>query len=50
MSATLTDTIIIKVEPKVKAKVKELAATCNRDLSDYVRLVIQGAIDKKQRV
>lgn len=40
-------TIIVKTEDKMKEALSKLAADNKRQLSDYVRLLYQHAIEKK---
>lgn len=44
------ETVIVKVEDKMKADLKKLADASSRDFSDYIRRVFEYAIDKKLKV
>jgi hypothetical protein len=44
------ETIIVKVEKKMKAELKKLADKNNRDFSDFIRRLFQQAIDNNQQV
>ena len=41
------ETIIVRVAPEVKKNLHKLAKANIRELSDYIRLLYQLAIDKK---
>jgi hypothetical protein len=45
-----TESIIVRVDKKMKFAISELASENRRELSDYLRLVIEDAIKNKTKV
>lgn len=45
-----SEAIIIRVDKDMKAKLKKLAEESRRELSDYMRLVIEDLIKRKIKV
>jgi predicted transcriptional regulator len=45
-----TESIIIRVDKDMKAKLKKLAEENRRELSDFMRIVIEDLIKKKIKV
>ena len=41
------DKVIVRMEQKMKGQLKKLATDNKREFSDYLRLVLQHAIDKR---
>jgi hypothetical protein len=44
------DKVIVRTDVKMKAQLQKLAKESKRELSDYLRFVLQDAIDKKFKV
>ena len=44
------DKVIVRMEQKMKGQLKKLAKENKRELSDYLRFVLQDAIDKKFKI
>lgn len=44
------ETIIIRVDKDMKAKLQKLAEDSRRELSDYLRLILEDIIKKKAKV
>lgn len=44
------ETIIIRVDTEMKAKLQKLAEDSRRELSDYLRLILEDVIKKKTKV
>jgi predicted transcriptional regulator len=45
-----TESIIIRVDKDMKAKLKKLAEDSRRELSDFMRIVIEDLIKKKIKI
>jgi hypothetical protein len=41
------DKVIVRMEKKMKAQLIKLAKESKREFSDYLRLILQDAIDRK---
>jgi len=44
------DRIFIRIEKKQKKQLEKLAKECRRELSDYLRLILDDAIRQKRKV
>lgn len=44
---TKTETIILRVEPKLKKELQKLAEMDRRTLADFIRLKLESLISKK---
>ena len=45
-----TEAIIVRVDKKMKSEISKLATENRRELSDYLRLVIEEAIKNKTKI
>ena len=44
------EAVVIRVDKDMKAKLSKLAEVSKRTLSDYIRLVMESAIEKKLKL
>jgi hypothetical protein len=50
MKSNKTETIIVRVDRQSKQALRSLAKLSRRELSDYMRLIIEDAIKNKTKV